>query len=557
MERVRNSLIVILITSLVCALGFACGGKNQNETDSTAGGSATTLADGPKYGGTVVRRIASECKTLNWVLYTTIYEHFIMRQLYDALVDFNERLEYTPVLAESYEVSDDHTRITVRLRDGIFWHDGEPITAGDVKFTLDKIKDPTVPALNKAGYFTKLDHLEVVDDRTVIFHWKEPYAPSLYALTQITPIPEHVYGKGDFLRNPANRAPVGSGPFKFDEWRTSQYVSIVRNENYYGQKAYVDKVIFRVIEDDAVALNALKAGDLDEMQVTQIQWEKQTVDEDFLRRFNKYLYYVPSYNYISWNCRSIWFRDPQVRLAMTEMFDRESINAKLYSGFSKLISGPFYINGWAYDRSIKPHPFDPKDARRLLDEAGWVDSDGDGLRDKDGVKFDFEMLIASGGNTAKQFAQLLQEECQKAGIRVRIRQLEGATFFDRVDKGEFDAALSSWWMDLDPDVYDTFHSSQVPPKGLNHVFYSNAMVDSLLEAGRIEFDQEKRAAIYHALHRIMHAEQPYTFINSVPIKHIINKRIKNVVISPSGPFDFYPGANVWYIDEGVEETAKK
>ena len=126
-----------------------------------------------------------------------------------------------------------------------------------------------------------------------------------------------------------------------------------------------------------------------------------------------------------------------------------------------------------------------------------------------------------------------------------------------VDKGEFDASMSAWWMDLDPDLYDTFHSSQVPPKGLNHVFYSNAMVDSLLEAGRTEFDQDKRAAIYHDIHRIMHAEQPYTFINSVPMKRIINKRIKNVVISPSGPFDFYPGANVWYIDEGTEETAKR
>jgi peptide/nickel transport system substrate-binding protein len=402
-----------------------------------------------------------------------------------------------------------------------------------------------------------LDRLEVVDDHTAVFHWKEPYAPSVYTLTQITPMPEHVYGEGDFQTHPANRKPVGSGPFKFEEWRSSQYISLVRNENYHGQKAYVDKVIFRVIEDDAVALNALKAGDLDEMRLTQIQWEKQTNDEEFLSKFNKHHYYVPSYNYIGWNCRSVWFRDRKVRLAMTKLFDRESINAKIYSGFAKMISGPFYINGWAYDRTIRPHPFDPKGAQLLLDEAGWVDSDDDGIRDKDGVKFEFEVLITSGNNTAKQFSLLLQEECQKTGIRVRIRQLEGATFFERTDKGEFDACMLAWWMDLDPDIYDTFHSSQVPPKGLNHCFYSNATVDSLLEAGRSEFDQEKRAAIYHEVHRIMHEDQPYTFINSVPMKRPISKRIKNVVISPSGPFDFYPGANYWYIDEGTQETAQK
>lgn len=555
MNRPRWTIYLPLTIAL--ALAPACGGNGKNETGTSGSETVTASASEPRYGGTIVRRIASDCKTLNFVLYTTLYEDFVMRLLYDPLVDVDEKLEYTPVLAENYEVSDDHLRITVRMRDDIYWHDGEPITAHDLRFTMDKIRDPAIPALNKEGYFTKLDRLEVVDDRTVVFHWKEPYAPSVYALTQIKPIPKHVYGEGDFRRHPANRNPVGSGPFKFEEWHSSQYISLVRHDNYHGQKAYVDKVIFRVIEDDAVALNALKAGEIDEMRVTQIQWERQTVDEEFLSRFNKHHYYVPSYNYIGWNCRSVWFRDPRVRLAMTKLFDRESINAKIYSGFAKLISGPFYINGWAYDRSIKPHPFDPKDAQRLLSEAGWIDNDGDGIREKDGVKFEFEMLITSGSNMAKQFAQLLQEECQKAGIRLNIRQLEGATFFDRTDGGEFDACMLAWRLDLDPDLYDTFHSSQVPPNGLNHVFYSNAAVDSLLEAGRIEFDQDKRAAIYHEVHRIMHEEQPYTFINSVPDKRPINKRIKNVVISPNGPFSFYPGANYWYIDEGAQTASKK
>lgn len=490
-------------------------------------------------------------------MYTTEYENYVMRQLYDPLVDFDENLEYVPVLAEGFEVSDDHLRITLRLRDNIYWHDGQPITAQDIKFTMDKIKDPTVPALNKQGYFSKLDRLEVVDNRTVVFHWKEPYAPSLFALTQITPIPRHVYGVGDFEKNPANRKPVGSGPYVFEEWRSSQYISIVRNENYYGKPPYIDRVIFRVIEDDAVALNALKAGELDEMRVTQIQWERQTNDEEFLSKFEKYPFYVPSYNYISWNCRTEWFKDRRVRLAMTKLFDRESINAKIYSGYAKMISGPFYINSWAYDRSVKPHPFDPQDAARLLDEAGWIDSDDDGVRDKDGSKFEFEMLIHTGSTIAKQFAELLQEQCRKAGIEMKIRQLEGATFFGKVDKGEFHACMLAWRLDLDPDVYDTFHSSQVPPKGLNHGFYSNAKVDSLLELGRSAFDQQQRAAIYHEVHRIMHMDQPYIFINTVPEKRPISKRVKNIVISPNGPFNFYPGANYWYIDESALESARK
>jgi len=540
------SVVRYIVFALIIMIA-ACGGKQDEPAQESAD---QVAAEGnPHIGGTLIRHLESECKTLNWVLTTTVYENYVLRYLYENLLDYDENMKIVPVLAESYEVSDDHLTITVKLKDNIIWDDGTPITANDVKFTIEKILDPSIPALNKAGWFSKLDHVEVPDEKTAVFIWKEPYAPSIHALTQIAPIPEHVYGKGDFLSNPANRSPVGCGPFSFEEWRTSQMISLVRNESYHGKKAYLDRIIFKVIEDRAVALNALKAGEIDEMRVNQIQWDEQTNDPDFLRRFNKYNFYVPGYNYLSWNCRSVWFKDRRVRLAMTLLFDRESINDKIYSGYAKLISGPFYINSWAYDKSIKPWPFDPEKAKRLLTEAGWTDSDNDGIRDKDGVKFEFEFLITSGNIVSKQLAELLQEQCAKAGVRVKIRMLEGATFFDKVENGEFDACALGWRIDLEPDIFDTFHSSQIPPIGLNHCFYSNPQVDSLLELGRIEFDQEKRAEIYHKVHRLLHEDQPYTFVNTVPEKRPIHKKIKNVVISPDGLFNFYPGANYWYIDE--------
>ena len=529
-----------------CAAATAgCGNRSSDRAAPAAEGAR------PAPGGTIVRRIEADCKTLNWVLFTTTYENEVLSYLYDKLIDLDRNLEYVPVLAKDWEISDDHLRITIHLRDDIHWHDGVPITSHDVKFTMDRVMDPLVPAINKRGYFTRLDHVETPDSHTVVFVWKEPYAPAMAAIQQIAPIPEHVYGKGDFLTHPANRAPVGSGPFRFEKWKTGQYISIVRYDDYHGQKAWLDRIIFRVIEDNAVALSALRAGEIDEMRVTQIQWERQTNDPDFESRFEKYYYYMPSYNYIGWNNRSVWFRDRRVRLAMTLLFDRESINKKIYSGFAKLVSGPFYVNSWAYDKSVKPHPYDPRRAAKLLDEAGWTDHDGDGIRDRDGVKFEFELLITAS-NIAQQFAQLLQESCRKVGVVVRIRQLEGATFFDRIDSGQFDACALAWQLDPDPDVYDTFHSSMVPPKGLNHVFYSNARVDSLLEAGRREFDRERRASIYHAIHREMHRDPPYTFVNTVPEKRPISRRIHGVVISPLGPFDFYPGARYWYINTGQD-----
>ncbi|MCK4775093.1 MAG: hypothetical protein KAT30_09915, partial [Candidatus Krumholzibacteria bacterium] len=347
-------------------------------------------ADKPTRGGSVLRHLESDCKTLNWVLYTTVYEDYVLRYLYDRLLDYDKDLEIIPVLAKDYDIGRDHLKITVTLRDSVFWHDGEPVTSADVKFTVDKILDPAVPAVNKRAWFEKLDRVETPDEKTVVFVWSEPYAPSLHALTQLAPMPKHIYEKGDFLENPSNRAPVGSGAFKFEEWRTAQTISLVRNENYYRENAYLDKVVFRIIPDGAVALSALKTGEIDEMRVRQTQWETQTNDADFLERFEKAVYYVPQYNYLAWNCRSVWFRDARVRNALTLLFDRKTLNEKVYSGYAQLVSGPFYINSWAYDRSIEPLPHNPTRAKELLDEAGWIDSDGDGIRDKDGVDFEFE-----------------------------------------------------------------------------------------------------------------------------------------------------------------------
>ncbi|HEX6791918.1 MAG TPA: peptide-binding protein [Candidatus Krumholzibacteria bacterium] len=548
-----------LITCLALfALAAGCGKKTETGGQASTGDSTVAESSTPRDGGTVIRRLDSECKTLNWVLYTTAYENFVLRHIYDPILDYDEKGNMVPVLAAALpEVSDDHLRITVRLRTDAHWQDGTPITAKDVKFTLDKVRDPKIPAINKAAYFEKLDHLEVPDDHSLVFVWKEAFAPALFAITQLWPIPEHVYGKGDFLTHPANRKPVGSGPFRLDEWVSSQYLSLVRYDGYYGEKAHLDRIIFKVVEDDAVALNMLKAGELDEMRATQVQWEKQMNDPDFGSRFRKVDYYFPGYNFIAWNCRSPWFSDKRVRKAMTLLFDRESVNTKIYSGFARLVSGPFYINSWAYDKTVQPLPFDPPAGKALLEAAGWKDTNGDGIRDKAGKKFEFELNIISGSNTAAQFAQLLQEECTKAGVKINIRQIEGATFFDRIDKGDFDAAMLGWRLDLDPDIFDTFHSSMTPPNGLNHGFYSNPIVDSLLVAGRAEFDQARRAEIYHRVQRIMADEQPYTFINTVPDKRPIARKIHGVKIGPLGPYDFWPGANYWWIDEGDGRVAAK
>jgi peptide/nickel transport system substrate-binding protein len=529
--------------------------SNGGEGEMAAIGTHST-PETPVPGGTLIRHLSSECKTLNWVLYNTTPELYVLRYLYDYLLDYDKDLEIIPVLAESYEVSKDNLQITVRLRPNLTWHDGHPITSEDIKFTYDRIVDPAVPAVNKEGWFNRLKDVEIVDDLTVVFVWSEQYAPALHAIARFAPIPKHIYGKGDFMSNPANRAPIGSGAFKFEEWKSGQMITLVRNDDYYRENAYLDRIIFRSISDNSAAFSALRAGEIDEMAVRQAQWETQTGDKEFEAMFNKQVHYVPQYNYLAWNCRSEWFKDRRVRKAMSLLFDRPTLNDKLYSGYARLVSGPFYVNSWAYDQSIEPLPFDRRAAAQLLEEAGWIDNDTDGVRERNGIDFEFEFYVPSGSTIAMEFATLLQESCKKVGIVVKIRQLERATYFDKVFKGEYTAAAQAWRLDHDPDIYDTFHTSQVPPFGLNHAFYSNLAVDSLLELGRREFDREKRQKIYHEVHRLIHEDQPYTFVNSVPEKRPINKRIGNVTLSPDGPFKFYPGAIYWYIKSDIVEAKK-
>jgi peptide/nickel transport system substrate-binding protein len=548
----KRFVLVAVAATAVCVSFASCGNREKKDDAKT---STATVTSEPTPGGVVFRHLESDCRTLNWVLYSTTSENYVLRYLYDRLLDYDRSGEIVPVLARGYEISKDHRRIRVALRDSLRWHDGMPITAEDVRFTVEAIRDPLVSAVNKKGWFSALDRVEVVDSLTVDFVWKEPYVTSIHALTELAPIPEHIYGAGDFNSQPANRAPVGSGPFKFEEWRTGQMISVIRNDDYNGPQPYLDRVIFKVIPEGSSALTALRTGELDEMRVTQDQWNVLSNDPEFVRKFDMRHFYVPQYNYFSWNCRSVWFEDKRVRRAMTMLFDRATLIRELYSGNSRIVTGPFDVDSWAYDKSIEPIPFDPEGAKQLLEEAGWTDKNNDGVREKDGTKFEFDFYIISGSDTGRRFSELLQEQCRRAGVAVQIRQLEGAIFHERIKKGEYSGAALAWRLENDPDIYDTFHSAQVPPLGLNHAFYSNSRVDSLLELGRLEFDREKRREIYNQVHRLIHEDQPYTFINSVPEKRVFNRRIGNILISPDGAFDFHPGASYWYIeDEAARAT---
>jgi len=224
--------------------------------------------------------------------------------------------------------------------------------------------------------------------------------------------------------------------------------------------------------------------------------------------------------------------------------DRTSFIEEMLHGLGRIITGPFYLKSWAYNTSIKPIPYDLEKAAATLASAGWVDRDGDGILDKDGVAFKFELLISPG---PAQLAPLIQANLKKLSIEVTIRTFEWSVYLQRISSGDFDAAQGGWYLAVDPDPYAIWHSSQIE-EGNNDSGFVNHEVDRLLEQGRREFDRAKRQKIYWKIHEIIHDEQPYTFIVTPMETYILSKRIKNYHISPYGLFGFIPGQLSWTLE---------
>jgi peptide/nickel transport system substrate-binding protein len=542
MLRVYGIWALNLSFVLFLSVIVSCGGSNESEGVSTE----EVYLDGvnlePAEGDWLIYNLGAEPGTLNPITATDAYESIVNSgKIYETLVKRdNKTLEIVPLLAESWEVSEDKLTFTFHLRRGVKWHDGYPFTAHDVVFSYEKIMDPEVDAPHLRAYYKDIRSIEAIDDYTVRCSYSKPYFLALEFCGGIPIVPKHVFEKGDFNTNPAGRAPIGTGPYRFVKWNTGEEIILDRNEDYWGKRPYIKRIVFKIISDPTVALQVLKREEIDLTGLTPIQWARQTSSQRFKKNFRKLSYFTPNYSYIGWNTRRPFFSDKRVRRAMTHLVNRELILEKILYNLGEIVTNPFYIYSPEYDHSIKPYPYDPVEAKKLLDEAGWVDHDGDGIRDKDGVKFEFEFLIPSGSITAEQIATILEEELKKVGIRMRIRRLEWAVFVKHLEERRFDAVTLAWSMGVESDPYQVWHSSQAE-RGSNFVGFKNDEADRIMEQARKEFDKAKRVRLFRKLARIIHEEQPYTFLFCRKSTVALHKRFRGVKVYPLGidPLEWY------------------
>ena len=511
---------------------------------------ALTQPPGRVFGDWLVTDLSAEPATLNPITATDAYAGSVNGYIYESLIKRDDKsLKLVAVLAKSWEISPDHLTYTLHLKKNVKWSDGQPFTAKDILFSYNRIMDPKVDAAFMRGYYQNIEKVEVLDDFTVRFYYKIPYFLGLEMCGGIPIVPAHLFKKGeDFNTSPIGRHPVGTGPYKLGEWKTGRQIVLVRNETYWGQKPALDRIVFNIITDSAVALQVLKQGGLDLMGLDPIQWARETGNKRFTKDFRKLSYYQPLYRFIGWNCRRFPFSDKRVRRAMTMLVPRELILKKILFGLGSVVTGPFYINSPDYDHNIKAFPYDPKAALALLKSAGWTRPAGGNELQKDGKPFKFQFLIPAGPKLSLQIATILKEELHEVGIQMTIQRLEWAVFLQRINDDDFDACALGWSLGWENDPYAIWDSSQAVKGGSNFVGFKNAEADKLIVEARKEFDPEKRRKMYFRLQEIINDEQPYTFLFTTKALQAVSKRFRNVVVYPMGLDPLY-----WWVPKADQK----
>ncbi|MDH5718103.1 MAG: peptide-binding protein [Spirochaetia bacterium] len=485
---------------------------------------------------TFVINLTSDPAILNPLLAEDAYSSAIISNIYESLLERDKKtLAMKGLLAKGWKVSSDYLTYTFYLRKDVKFHDGKPFSAKDVVFTYNKLMDPKTPNPYQKVYYQDVKSIAAEDDYTIVFKMKKPYFMTLEFLGGFEILPEHIFSKvEDFVQNEYNHHnPIGTGPYLFERWKAREKVTLKRNENYWGQKPEIKRIEYQIIENSAVALQALKKRDLDYLNLTPFQWEKQSKSRSFENHFNKYKYISRGYRYIGYNTRVFPFEDKRVRKALTYLIDREKIRKTILLNLAEITTGPFWIESKQYNKKLLARNYNPAKASEYLKEAGFVDSNKDGVLDKNGKPLEFELMIPSGSSDFyPRFAASIKEDMQKAGVKINVRQIQFQALVDKLNKREFQASMLGWSQGIESDPYQLWHSSQIP-KGHNFTQFTTKELDNLIEKARLEFDEEKRNNMYHRVHEILYENQPYTFLYTGYNLLAVNKRFQ-VEVYPMG-----------------------
>jgi peptide/nickel transport system substrate-binding protein len=453
---------------------------------------------------------------------------------------------FRPALATSWEFSQDRRTLTFRLDPRARWSDGKPVTSADVLFSHQAATSDQVAWVGK-DVKDLIERVTAPDARTVLVRFAKPYPYALMDAVEGNIVPRHLYEPIPFAEWPKNgfqQAPVGSGPFVLKRYERGAMIELQRNPRYlFAPLPRLDAVVFRILPDEATLVNELLAGGIDVMENVPPDAAERVASSPRLR-----LVRVPdlSYTFICWNTARPLFADARVRRALTLALDRQAIVDGLLPGTGRVSAGPALSFMWARDPEAKPLPHDAAEAGRLLAEAGWRDSDGDGLLDREGTPFRFTLESNQGSGLRADTAQMVAAQLRPLGIEAVPRVIEFGAFVEAHERHDFDAFVGAWRESTKVDLKSAFHSAS-RDGGYNYGSYANRELDEVIEKARSEPDAAASRPLWWRAQRIIAADQPLTFLFERDRLHAVPRRLEGFRADPRSA---YTGLEEWSLPAG-------
>ncbi len=532
-RRATSLALGVALAALAALGGGGCGG----------GGGA-----GPRAGGTAILALAAEPDLLNPLLTGSAYATQLLGLMQDGLIEMDEDLEFRPRIASGWTFAPDSLSVTFRLRPWV-WSDGEPLTARDVAASFALLTDPVIASPRRGG-LANVTAVTALDPATVRYDFRSrrPRTEALFAAAHAL-LPAHRTATLEPARVrewPLNQQPLSSGPYRLESWQRNRQVVLTRNERYPGPRPRLDRLVFRIIPDETSRLIELETGGVDFVDEIPPQAARALAASGratVLRVGGRLV------GQVQWNLRSPLLADRAVRRALSFAIDRAAFIDGLLCGYGAPAASPIPPCLWAHDASLLPDRHEPQRARDLLDSAGWRDSDGDGVRERDGRRLSLLLITRKGDPVREDGAALIAANLRSVGVEVRPRILEFGAALDEVRQGRFDGYLGYFQPRLVPDPSAQLRSDATDR--FNYGSYASAAVDSLLDAALACPDRARAAPLWHRLQRIVAEDAPFAFLFYPETLCGVGPRLRGVRPHVLSPFN---NVGEWWIGSPDREA---
>lgn len=525
---------------LAVALMLACGGGGGE-----AGGPGSPESQ-PADGDMLVVGTPVDFDTMLPQTSNSLSASWAQGQVFWYLMRSNpDFITFRPGLADSFRFSEDSLQVTFFIQPGVTWHDGQPFTADDVVFAHSVCTSPEIN-FSAVSWLDHITDVAAVDSLTVRYTFDEPYMYQVLDANICYPLPEHILGEVPFAEMPNHqfaRQPVGTGPFRFVSWAPGQEIVLEANPDFFRGRPHLNRVTYRIIPDNTSLATSIGNGSIDAWPNFPETFYPQLEADADLNVFS-----LPGrrYLYLAWNTQDPLFEDKRVRQALTLGIDRGQLVEALLYGQGVVGTQPLISTIWAHDPTIQPYPFDPDSARVLLAAAGWSDTDGDGILDRDGRRFSFQLSTNADNTLRVDIVTVLQQQLRSLGVDVRPNTLEFNTFIDRLLAKDFQAAVGGWSVGIKAELTPYFGTGEL----FNFVSADHARLEELIQQAEVERDREAAMRLWSEAQRIIVDEAYYTFLFQQNDLLVVDRRFQDVEPTAYG-WDY--NLEEWFVPEGRQK----